>query len=187
MSGPSGEVTRLLAQRRDGHPEAGELLFPLVCNDLRRLAGASMRHERPAHTLQATALVHEAYIRLTGCDPAQNRPHFLAIAAHTMRRVLLDYARQHNAEKRGSSPARVDFDAKLMVAPDVLDRIVAIDEALERLAKVDPRQSKIVELRFFGGLSMDDAGDLMGISATTVKREWRLAKAWLQRELASIG
>ena len=186
MSGSGGDVTRLLAQLRAGHPEAADHLFPLVYNELRRMAGAYMQRERSGHTLQATALVHEAYMRLAGSEPAQNRSHFFAIAAHTMRRVLLDYARQHNAGKRGACALKVDLDAELLIGENTLDEVIVIHEALENLERVDPRQSQLVELRFFGGLSVDETADAMNVSPATVKREWRLAKAWLYRELASV-
>lgn len=185
MSGSGGDVTRLLDQLRQGHPEAAEQLFPLVYDELRQMAGAYMRRERSGHTLQATALVHEAYVRLAGAEPAQNHAHFLAIAANTMRRVLLDYARQHNAGKRGAGARRVDLDAALLVTANTLDEVLVINEALEKLAAIDARQSQLVELRFFGGMNVDETAQAMQISSATVKREWRLAKAWLHRELAT--
>ncbi|MBZ5623274.1 MAG: sigma-70 family RNA polymerase sigma factor [Acidobacteriia bacterium] len=182
-----GDVTLLLTQVRDGNQEAANQLVPLVYNELRRMAGAYMRGERPGHTLQATALVNEAYMRLAGGQPIewQNRAHFFAIAAHTMREVLLDYARRFRAGKRGGSEARrVEMDEQLYIVPDKLDDVIAIDEALERLAQIDPRQSRIVELRFFAGLNVDEAAEVMGVSPKTIKREWRSAKAWLHREMA---
>jgi len=186
MTGSGGDVTRLLAQVREGNQEAANRLVPLVYDELRRMAAAYMHRERPGHTLQATALVHEAYMRLAGEQPAQNRAHFFAIAANTMRRVLLDYARRHSAGKRGGTGARkVDLDVELLVGKDSLEDVIAIDEALERLAQLDPRQSRLVELRFFAGLDVEETAEVMGLSATTMKREWRSAKAWLQRELAA--
>jgi RNA polymerase sigma-70 factor, ECF subfamily len=186
MPDTGGDVTRLLEQLRAGNQDVAEQLVPLVYNELRRIAGAQMRRERPGHTLQATALVHEAYMRLAGDVPAQNRAHFFAIAAHTMRQILLDYARRRHAGKRGGAGARkVDLDAELLVGGDTLEDVIAIDEALERLAQIDPRQSRLVELRFFAGLDVEEAAEVMGISATTMKREWRSAKAWLQKELAA--
>jgi RNA polymerase sigma factor (TIGR02999 family) len=187
MAEPGGAVTLLLARLREGHQEAANELVPLVYAELRRMAGAYMQRERPGHTLQATALVHEAYMRMVGGEPAQsqNRAHFFAIAAHTMRQVLLDYARRRHAEKRGGAAARkVDMDAELVVAANTLDDVIAVDEALQKLAPIDPRQSQLIELRFFAGLSVEEAAEVMGVSAVTVKREWRLAKAWLQRALA---
>src|SRR5947209_19331188 len=188
MPEPGGDVTRLLAQVREGDQHAAEELIPLIYNDLRRMAGACMRRERPDHTLQTTALVNEAYIRLSGGDAAQwqNRPHFFAIAAHTMRQVLLDYARRRHANKRGGSSARkVDIDDQLFISEDKLEDVIAIDQALDRLASIDARQSRLVELRFFRGLSVEEAAEVMGLAAITIKREWRSAKAWLNRELAS--
>jgi RNA polymerase sigma-70 factor (ECF subfamily) len=188
MTGSGGEVTRLLAELREGHQEAADQLVPLVYGELHRMAGSYMQRERPGHTLQATALVNEAYMRLVGGEPAQwqNRAHFFAIAAHTMRQVLTDHARRRHAGKRGGADARkVDVDAALLIADDKLEDVIAIDEALERLALIDPRQSRLIELRFFAGLNVEEAAEAMGISAITVKREWRLAKAWLSRELSS--
>lgn len=184
----SGEVTVLLAQLRDGNREAADRLVPLIYRELRRMAGAYMRRERPGHTLQATGLVHEAYMRLAGGEGAQwqNRAHFFAIAAHTMRQVLLDYARKRGAGKRGGTGARkVDLDAELLVSENTLEDVIVIDEALERLAQIDERQSRLIELRFFAGLSVEEAAEVMGLSAITIKREWRSAKAWLLRELSS--
>jgi RNA polymerase sigma factor (TIGR02999 family) len=150
------------------------------------MAGACMQRERSDHTLQATALVHEAYMRLAGGQqtPWQNRAHFFAIAAHAMRQVLMDHARRRHADKRGGSGARkVEIDAELFISEDKLEDVIAMDEALERLAKIDPRQSQLVELRFFAGLDVEQAAEVMGVSPTTIKREWRSARAWLHSEL----
>jgi len=188
MPGPGGEVTLLLAQLRAGNQDAANQLVPLVYQELRRVAGAYMQHERPDHTLQPTALVHEVYLRLTGAESGQwqNRAHFFAIAAHTMRQILVDYARRRTAGKRGGAGARkIDLDAELLMAADTLENAVAIDEVLGRLAAIDPRQGRLIELRFFAGLSVEEAAEVMGVSAITIKREWRLAKAWLHRELAA--
>jgi RNA polymerase sigma factor (TIGR02999 family) len=188
MPGSGGEVTRLLVELREGHQEAADQLVPLVYGELRRLAGSYMQRERPGHTLQATALVNEAYMRLVDGEPAQwqNRAHFFAIAAHTMRQVLTDHARRRHAGKRGGVDARkVDVDAALLITKDKLEDVIAIDEVLERLVLIDPRQSRLIELRYFAGLNVEETAEAMGISAVTVKREWRLAKAWLSRELAS--
>ena len=187
MAESGGDVTRLLGELREGRQEAADQLVPLVYGELRRLAGSYMQRERPGHTLQATALVNEAYLRLVGGEPGQwqNRAHFFAIAAHTMRQVLTDHARRRHAGKRGGVDARkVDVDAGLLIAEDKLEDVIAIDEALERLALIDARQSRLIELRFFAGLSVEEAAEAMGISAITIKREWRLAKAWLSRELS---
>jgi RNA polymerase sigma-70 factor (ECF subfamily) len=181
-----GEVTLLLAQVRKGERQAADRLIPLIYAELHRMAGAYMRGERPGHTLQATALVHEAYLRLMGSDPSdwQNRAHFLAIAAHTMRQILVDHARRRHAEKRGGVESiKVDLEAGMLIADDKLEDLLALDEALGRLALFDPQQSRLVELRFFAGLSVEEVAEVMGVSPVTIKREWRSAKAWLHREL----
>jgi RNA polymerase sigma factor (TIGR02999 family) len=147
-----------------------------------------MRRERTGHTLQATALVHEVYLRLTSGQPCpwQNRAHFFAIAARGMREVLVNYAQRHNAVKRGGKEAhRVDIDADLPGVSPKIENVIAIDEALQKLACIDPRQSRLIELRFFAGLSVEEAAEVMDISPVTIKREWRSAKAWLHRELAA--
>lgn len=187
MAGSGGDVTRLLTQLREGDQDAVNELFPLVYDELHRMAGAYMRRERPSHTLQATALINEAYVRLVGSDHAhlENRAHFFAIAAHTMRQVLVSYAVRRRAGKRGGGERAVDMDVELLVAEDRLGDVIVIDEMLERLTRIDPRQSQLIELRFFAGMNVDEAAEAMGVSPTTIKREWRLAKAWLHRELAS--
>jgi RNA polymerase sigma-70 factor (ECF subfamily) len=188
MAEAGGEVTRLLAQLSAGQKDVAEQLVPLIYEELRRIAGAQMGRERPGHTLQATAVVHEAYLRLAGEQqvPWQNRAHFFAIAATTMRRVLLDYARHRHARKRGGANSKkVELDSELLIGDDRLEEVVAVDEVLGRLAELDPEQARIVELRFFAGLSVEETAEVMGISSSTVKREWRLAKAWLDRELAT--
>jgi RNA polymerase sigma-70 factor (ECF subfamily) len=188
MPASRSDVTLLLARLQEGDQEAANQLVPLIYGELRRMAGALLRKERSGHTLQATALVHEAYLRIAGGEPAQweNRAHFFAIAAHTMRRVLLDYARRRRTGKRGGPGAqKVDIDAELLIAEDALEQVIAIDEVLERLAQIDPRQARLIELRFFAGLNVEEAAGVMGVSAITIKREWRSAKAWLHRELSS--
>ncbi len=188
MPEPAGDVTQLLRQLRAGQPDAADQLVPLIYRELRRIAGAQMGRERPGHTLQATAVVHEAYMRLAGEQDIewQNRAHFFAIAARTMRRVLLDYARQRRAGKRGGSGAgKVDLDAELLIGDDRLEDVVALDQVLTRLSEMDEEQGRIVELRFFAGLNVEETAEAMGISPRTVKREWRLARAWLERELAA--
>ena len=188
MPAPGGEVTLLLGQLREGKQEAANQLIPLIYGELRRMAGAYMKQERAGHTLQATALVHEAYMRLVGEQqgPWQNRAHFFAIAAHTMRQVLLDHARRRRADKRGGTRARkVEFDANLLISEDKLEDVIALDEALERLARIDPRQSRLVELRFFAGLGVEEVAEVMGLSTVTIKREWRSARAWLYQDLAT--
>jgi RNA polymerase sigma-70 factor (ECF subfamily) len=188
MLAPDGEVTLLLAELREGNQEAAHRLMPLIYGELRKMAGSFMQRERTGHTLQATALVHEVYMRLAGekTAPWQNRAHFFGIAAHAMREVLLDYARSHHAGKRGGKDAqKVDIDVELRGVSPKIENVIAINEALERLEQIDPRQSRLVELRFFAGLSVEEAAEVMGVSPVTIKREWRSAKAWLHRELAT--
>ena len=163
--------------------------MPLVYNELRRLAASYLRRERPGQTLQATALVHEAYVRLIGekTHNWQNRTHFLAIAALSMRQILVQRARARKAAKRGGDPERITLDEGVIAAPkhDAGDEIdlVALDAALEKLAALNERQAKIVELRYFGGLSVEEVGEVLDISPATVKRDWTLARAWLKRAL----
>jgi RNA polymerase sigma factor (TIGR02999 family) len=185
MPGKPGEVTQLLNQLSGGRQEAAEQLAPLIYDQLRRLAGACMRGERPGHTLQATALVHEAYVRLVGQEHVewQNRAHFFAVAATLMRRVLLDHARRRHAFKRGSGAHQVTLHEAILIAEDHLPDVLALDQCLTRLAAIDARQARLVELRFFAGLDVEEVAAVMGISAPTVKREWRSAKAWLHREM----
>jgi RNA polymerase sigma-70 factor (ECF subfamily) len=192
MPEPGGDVTQLLGELRSGNREVAAQLVPLIYGQLRRIAGAQMGHERPGHTLQATAVVHEAYLRLAGGQdggqeiPWQNRAHFFAIAAKTMRQVLLDYSRQRHAGKRGGEGARkVELDAELLVGDDRLEDVVVVDEALGRLSELDPQQGQIVEMRFFAGLNVEETAEVLGISPSTVKREWRIARAWLQREMGA--
>lgn len=166
-----------------------ESVFALVYDELRRLAASALSRERHDHTLQPTALVHEAYLRLADEPSArwESRSHFLAVAARAMRRVLVDHARGRNAAKRGSGIARVsleDFEQVVVAAPGETVDLVALDEALARLGELDPRQARIVELRFFGGLSVEDTATIVGASPRTVKRDWQLARAWLKREMA---
>lgn len=187
MPDACGDVTALLGQIRAGNPDVAGQLVPLIYGELRRIAGAQMRRERAGHTLQATAVVHEAYLRLAGEQqiPWQNRAHFFAIAARVMRQVLLDYARQRHADKRGGEGARkVEIDGELLAAANRIEDIVALDEVVTRLNNLDQQQGRIVELRFYAGLSVEETAEVMSISESTVKREWRLAKAWLHRELA---
>ena len=177
---------KLLTRASEGDPKAVSELMPLVYDELRRLAASYLRRERPGQTLQATALVHEAYVRLVGekAQNFQNRKHFLAIAALSMRQILVQRARTRKAAKRGGDPQRITLDEHLLPAGDTsaID-LVALDTALEKLAALDARQAKIVELRYFGGLSVEDVADVLEISPATVKRDWTLARAWLKREL----
>jgi RNA polymerase sigma factor (TIGR02999 family) len=185
VSSNPGEVTELLAQIHAGDKEAESRLIPLVYSELRRLAAHYLRGERPDHTLQPTALVHEAYLRLTRLQEVdwQSRSHFFATAATVMRRILVDHARAQRAEKREGFYEAVSLDDVSIVSAGRSAELVALDEALERLAGIDERRSKIVELRFFGGLSEEEAAQVLGISTRTVKRDWRVAKAWLYNEI----
>jgi RNA polymerase sigma factor (TIGR02999 family) len=186
MPSNPGEVTQLLAQIHAGNREAEDRLIPLVYAELRRLAAHYLRGERHDHTLQPTALVHEAYLRLTRMQEIdwQSRSHFFATAATLMRRILVDHARAQRAEKREGFREAVSLDDALVVSPSRSVDLVALDEALEKLAKIDARRSRIVELRFFGGLSEEETAHVLGISARTVKRDWRVAKAWLYNEVS---
>jgi RNA polymerase sigma factor (TIGR02999 family) len=185
MGSSPGEVTNLLIQLRHGNRDAESRLMPLVYGELRRLAGRYMRGERPGHTLQATALVHEAYLRLVGHQEVdwQNRAHFFGVAASLMRRILVDHARAKLAKKRGGADQKVSLDEAVLVQPETSPQFLALDEALERLAKRDPRQARIVDLRYFGGLSEEETAEVLGISVRTVKRDWNVARAWLYQQL----
>ena len=180
-------VSRLVAQSAAGDAAAAAELFPIVYEELRRLAAAALRRERTDHTLQPTALVHEAFLRLAETPGAswENRAHFVAIAARVMRRVLVDHARGRNALKRGNGEIRVPIDDVDVPAVGQDVDLVALDDALARLAMLDERQARIVELRFFGGLSVPETAALIGASERTVKRDWQVARAWLTRELSS--
>lgn len=179
------EITNLLARLSSGQPDVSARLIALVYPELRAMAGRCMRRERPDHTLQATVLVHEAYLRLVGQSGVhwESRAQFFGFAAQVMRRVLVDYAREHRALKRGGAAARVTLDDALLVTEDHLDRVLMMDASLHKLAAVDPEQSRIVELRFFAGMTVEETSELLGISTATVKREWSHAKAWLQRDM----
>ena len=179
-------ISQLLADWANHDPAAREQLVPIVYEELRRLARHYMRGERDGHTLQTTALVNEAYLRLAGIDGLQwrDRAHFFAMAATLMRRVLVDYARQRARDKRGAGLSVTSLDENVK-APEPPVDVMALDQALERLGRVDPRQSHIVELRFFAGLSVEETAEVLGISPATVKRDWATAKLWLYNELAS--
>ena len=185
MASAPGDVTQLLADLQDGRPDAASQLIPLVYDELHRLARGQMRQERSDHTLQATALVHEAYLRLVNQPQRtwQNRAHFIAVAAQVMRRILVDYARARRTSKRGNAPLKVPLEEPLLFTEEQSDDLVSLDEALERLAQFDQRQSRVVELRFFGGLTADETAEVLGISSKTVKRDWTVARAWLHREV----
>jgi RNA polymerase sigma factor (TIGR02999 family) len=183
---PRSDATDLLLAWSSGDTTALEKLMPLVYQELRGLALRYMRHERPGHTLQATALVNEAYLRLVDVNRIQwqNRSHFLAVAAQTMRRILVEFARQRHRQKRGGDAVHLTLDD----APDVVQEkgvdLVALSDALSALATFDPRMSQVVELRFFGGLTVDETADVLKVSPETVMRDWKTAKVWLLRELS---
>ena len=180
-----GAVTELLRAWGDGDDRALEQLTPLVEAELRRLARGYMRRERRGHTLQTTALVNEAFLRLTDARRVrwQDRAHFLGISARLMRRVLVDHARSRGYQKRGGGAERVTLHEGLVTAPEPAVDVLALDRALEALAAVDARKSRVIELRFFGGLSVEETAEALHVSPDTVKRDWRLAKLWLLREL----
>lgn len=186
MVAAAGEVTHLLLQMKQGNREAEGQLIPLVYNELRRIASGHLRRENRTHSLQPTALVHEAYLRLTDIKEIdwQSRSHFFAVSATVMRRILVDHARASCASKRGDGWDSVSLNDALLPSPERAPEILALDEALSRLSALDERQAKIVELRFFAGMSEEEAGQALGISARTVKRDWRIAKAWLYKELS---
>jgi RNA polymerase sigma-70 factor, ECF subfamily len=184
----SAEITRWLAEIHQGNVEAQSRLASVVYDELHRLAAHYMHRERPDHSLQATALVDEAFVRLVDQDDRswQNRTHFFAVAAQVMRRILIDYARNRRAEKRGGGQPMVQFDDAIVFTNDNCEEWIAVDQALDRLAGRDPRLARIVELRFFVGLTEEETGEVLGISTRTVKREWKVAKAWLHGELSCV-
>jgi len=184
MSEPQ-EVTLLLTALKRGDEGAASRLMPLIYDELRRLAASYMRRERADHTLQATALVHEAYLKLVEQRSVdwQSRAHFFGVAAQLMRRILVDHARGHSRQKRGGEQQKVSLDEAFVFSERQADEIVAVDDSLNVLSRIDPRQARVVELRFFGGLSVEEAADVLGISPKTVKREWSVAKAWLYADL----
>ena len=184
----TNEITKLLHNWQGGDRAALDALVPVVYKELRRLAHCELRKERPNHTLQSAALVHEAYFRLLGQNPPQweSRTHFFAIAAQLMRQILVDYARRRRASKRGSGVCMLTLeDAEAL--PQRKDKdvdVIALDDALNTLAELDPRQSRVVELRFFAGLSLEETSEVMGIATATVQRDWTAARAWLHREIS---
>jgi RNA polymerase sigma factor (TIGR02999 family) len=185
MAPSHNDVSRLLADWRDGDQGALDRLMPLVYDELRRMARRYMRGERENHTLQSSALVNEAYMRLAdhmGMD-WQNRAHFFGVAAQAMRRVLVDHARTRNVQKRGGGAFKVALDDAIDVAEEKAAELVALDDALRALAAFDERKARVVELRYFGGLTAEEAAEVLGVSLATVEREWRTARAWLVREL----
>lgn len=183
---PASEVTQLLQEWRDGDRAALDALLPLVYKELRRLAHFQLRNERTDHTLHSAALVHEAYLRLVGLNPPrwESRSHFFAIAAQLMRQILVDYARRHRAAKRGASVCKLPLEEAGMPSRGKDVDVVALDDALQALAKIDARQSRVVELRFFAGLSLEEISEALEIGPATVQRDWTAARAWLYREIS---
>lgn len=190
----NGDLTALLARFRQGDRAAESVLFPLVYEELHRIAARQMRRERAGHSLQPTALVNEAYVRLLGqrAQPWQNRAHFFALASGVMREILIDHARRRRAAKRGDGKPQLQFDEPLMQAAgqavltdDQLETLLAIDEALKQLADLDPRQTRIVELRFFAGMTSKEIAEVLDVGERTVEREWAAARAWLYTRLRS--
>jgi RNA polymerase sigma factor (TIGR02999 family) len=189
MATESQHITQLLRQWSDGRREALDELMPLLYDELRRQARRYLRKERAGHTLQTTALIHEAYLKLVDQNQVewQNRAHFFGIAAQMMRRILVDYAKTRHRRKRGGAAENLPLEEAALVAmpaaPEKSIDLVALDEALTRLAEFDPRQARVVELRYFSGLDIDETARVLGISNATVRREWNLAKAWLRRQI----
>jgi len=182
------DITQLLVDWNQGNESARDKLIPLVANELRRIASRYLYGERHEHTLQATALINEAYIRLVDQKQVQwqNRAHFFGVAAQLMRRILVDYARTRNAAKRDGQRHKLSLDDVINLSEEHDKNLVALDEALERLAKLQPQRSQIVELRFFGGMTIEETASALNVSVDTVKAEWRLAKAWLYREISNL-
>lgn len=181
----SDSVTELLIELSNGDRKAVDLLLPVIYDELRKLAANYLRRERPDHTLQPTALVHEAYLRLVDQTRVnwQNRAHFFGVAAHIMRRLLVDHARKHNAEKRGQDFEKISLDENIDRATERSTELIALDDALQALAAFDEQKARVVELRYFGGLSIEETAGVMGVAPTTINRHWRFAKAWLHGEM----
>ena len=186
MTPSSSNVTEMLHDWSKGDREVLDKLIPIVYGELRRQAARYLRRERPGHTLQTTALIHEAYIRLIDQKNVrwQNRAHFFAIAAQLMRRILVDHARSRQAAKRGGSDIKLPLEEAIIASEGREVDLVALDEALKRLAAIDPQQSRVVELRFFSGLNVEETAEVLEVSPRTVKRDWNVAKAWLRREIS---
>lgn len=186
MTLTSHSVTQMLLDWSEGDREALDKLIPIVYSELRLRAARYLRRERPGHTLQTTALIHETYLRLVDQKDVrwQNRAHFFAIAAQLMRRILVDHARQRDAAKRGGADVTLTLDEAMAVFPGRDVNLMALDETLTRLAEIDPRQSRVVELRYFSGLSIEETAEELGVSPATVKLDWSMAKAWLRREMS---
>jgi RNA polymerase sigma factor (TIGR02999 family) len=187
MASTGHDITGLLSAWTAGNQQAFDKLVPLVYDELRRIAARYMERESAGHALQATALVHEAYIRLVGasCTQWQNRAHFFAVSANLMRRILVDYARSRNYAKRGGHAQHVSLDGDALLSPERAPDLVALDEALDALAALDARKGRVVELRFFGGLSVDETAEVLQVSPRTVLSDWSFAKSWLLRELTT--
>ena len=182
---PPQEVTQLLVDWGNGNQAALDRLMPVVYTELRQLAHRYMRRERPGHTMQTTALIHEAYLRLVDQNQVrwQHQAHFFGIAARLMRQILIEHARSRTRAKRGGGVGTISLDEAAIVSQARATALLALDDALERLATIDPRKSQVVELRFFGGLSVEEAAQVLNIAPNTVLRDWRMAKAWLRREI----
>ena len=184
MHADDSQVTLLLKAMKNGDQSAAEKLLPLVYKELHRLAKSYMRRERPEHTLQPTALIHEAYLRLAHDDVDwQSRQHFIGVAANVMRRVLVDHARAHKAEMRGGGLERIEFEEGLAISKERSSEVIALHDALNRLELLNPRRAKVVELRYFGGLSVEEVAAVLDMSPRSVKRDWALARPWLFREI----
>ncbi|MFT3744555.1 MAG: sigma-70 family RNA polymerase sigma factor [Pyrinomonadaceae bacterium] len=186
ISAEPEEITQILVEWRSGDEQAIERLFPIVYNELKRQARRYLRRERSDHTLQPTALVHEAYMRLAGTStpPIENRVHFFGIASRIMRQILVDHARQRNAEKRGGTVQRFSLEELDILPEQSAGDLLALNEVLDQLEKIDERKCKVVEMRFFGGLSENEIAEVLGVSEKTVRRDWNFAKLWLYRELS---
>jgi RNA polymerase sigma-70 factor (ECF subfamily) len=187
MPSMSHEVTQLLVDWGNGDPAALDRLMPLVYGELRQMARRYMSRQNPGHTLQTTALINEAFVKLVGQPDKhfQNRAHFFGVAAQAMRSILVDYARSKQYAKRGGDAPRVSLDEALTVSEERAAEVVALDDALKELAKMDERKCRVVELRYFGGLSVEEAAEVLKVSTVTVMRDWSMAKAWLHRELSN--
>ena len=186
---PSSEITGLLVDWSNGDQNALEKLLPLVEKELHRLAHYQLRHLRPGNTLQTTALINETYLRLIKQNQVQwkNRAHFFGITAQLMRRILLNYLRDQRRLKRGGGAIQISLSEAAVISPEKTDELLALDDALNRLAQIDERKSKIVELRFFGGMSVEETAEVLKVSQITVLRDWNLAKAWLAREIRDVN
>jgi RNA polymerase sigma factor (TIGR02999 family) len=189
MTAPQ-EVSQLLRAWSEGDKAAFDKLMPLVYQELRQMARRYMDRQHASHTLQTTALIHEAYLRLVDCRqevPWQNRAHFFGVAAKAMRHILVDYARTRQADKRGGGAIQVSFDEAAVVFEERTAELVALDDALQSLAAFDPRKSQVVELRYFGGLTVEETAEVLKVSPETVARDWRLARTWLSREISKTA